>query len=164
MTKDEQALLEQQWSSCKYEPEYAQMLLEHLTKGLSFTSFNVPGGVSYSTLRNWCKRFPEFAQAREIGEKARLQLLEEEGIKMVRAGNVVAWKFLMNQLGLTESLNVTHSNPEDGIPPNPHSSVPDSVRYARLQRLKELDEKVRAKEKTIDAEVIEDEDLIFEED
>ena len=41
-----------------------------------------------------------FQEAREIGEKARLQLLEHEGMKMVKGGNVVAWKFNRKYLGV----------------------------------------------------------------
>jgi hypothetical protein len=162
MTEDEVALLEKKWSSCKYKPEYADRLLDHLSKGLSFTSFNVEGGVSYSTLVNWCRRFPEFAQAREIGEKARLQLLEEEGIKMIKAGNVVAWKFMMNQLGMSEKVTVESA---PAIPGNPHTSVPPSIRYGRLQRLKELHQKV-SQSQTIEVEAQEiDGDLgLLEED
>lgn len=132
------ALLEKRWSSSKYKPEFADRLKEHLGKGLSMTSFNVPGGVSYNTLMNWCKRFPEFAQAREVGEKSRLLLLETEGIKMVKAGNVVAWKFLMNQHGVheTKEVNVNHS-----VSPLVNG-VPDTIRYQRQQRLKELHQKV----------------------
>ena len=137
MTRDDIALLEKRWSNCKYRPEYDQMLLDHLSKGLSFTSFDVPGGVAYTTLRQWCKRFPSFAQAREIGEKKRLMLLESEGIKMVKDGNAVVWKALMGQYGLTETVEVNHTVGE-----SPHMQVPASIRYMRLQKLKELHQRV----------------------
>lgn len=148
------ALLEKRWSSCKYKPEYDQLLLDHLSKGLSFSSFDVPGGVAYSTLRKWCERFPSFAQAREIGEKRRLQLLETEGIKMVKGGNVVAWKFLMNQHGVVEKSEVHVSSD------SPHMQVPAGIRYARIQKLKELHQKVSMEEanlKKVSAPIIESE-------
>jgi len=143
MDNETVALLEKRWSSCKYKPEYDQMLLDHLSKGLSFMSFDVPGGVAYSTLRKWCERFPSFAQAREIGEKKRLQLLEQEGIKMVKGGNVVAWKFLMNQHGMVERSEVHVSSD------SPHMQVPAGVRYMRLQKLKELHQKVKMEEEQL---------------
>lgn len=155
------ALLERKWSSCKYKEEYAEQLQEHLSKGLSFQSFNVPGGVSYNTLINWTKRFPAFAQAREIGEKARLQMLEEEGIKMVKSGNVVAWKHLMQQQQMGEKdPNAVDSTPSGE---SPHMQVPASIRYVRLQKLKELHQKVKLEQErveAIEAEVVEsDEEL-----
>lgn len=144
-TQREISILEQRWSNCKYKPEYDQMLLDHLSKGYSFTSFDVPGGVAYNTLKVWCKRFPSFAQAREIGEKRKLKILEDEGLKMVKSGNVVAWKFMMNQHGVSEKVEVEHSV-------SPHMQVDPSVRYARLQKLKELHQKTKAREEIITIE------------
>lgn len=155
-TREQIAFLEQRWSSCKYKPEYAQMLLDHLSEGLSFTSFNVPGGVSYSTLRQWEKRFPEFAQAREIGEKAKLKLLEEEGIKMVKGGNVVAWKFLMNQQGVTEEVNINHTHSDST---SPHMHVPPEIRYQRYQLLKELHQRAIARKEKVEVIEAEMDDL-----
>lgn len=131
----------QTWTASKYkDDEYPQLLLDHLSKGLSFMSFNVPGGVSNSTLHNWSVKFPAFAQAREIGEKARLQMLEDEGMKMIKGGNVIAWKFMMNQMGIAEKVEINHTHKNH--PGNPHTSVPPSIRYDRLQRLKELHQRV----------------------
>jgi len=142
------------WSNTKYKPEYDQLLIDHLSQGLSLGSFNVPGNVSYRTIINWTKEYKSFAEARDIGEKARLGLLEEEGIKMVKAGNVVAWKFLMNQHGMHEKVEVEHSGG------SPLLGVPDSIRYKRLQKLKELHQKVSAASTVVDAELIDDlEDL-----
>ena len=140
-SKDDMALLEKTWSSSKYKPEFSEQLQRHLAKGLSMGSFNVPGGVSYNTLMNWIRRYPAFAQAREMGEKSRLELLEVEGIKMVKAGNVVAWKFMMSQHGMVDApkeVNINHTiSPMLG-------GIPDTIRYARQQRLKELHQKVMA--------------------
>lgn len=139
-TKQEIEFLEQRWSSCKYKPEFAQMLLNHLSEGYSYSSFDVPGGVTYSTLRQWEKRFPEFAQAREMGEKAKLKLLETEGLKMVKEGNVVAWKFLMNQQGVTEQMEITHT-----LSTSPHMQVSPEVRFNRYQMIKELHQRAVAR-------------------
>jgi hypothetical protein len=137
-TKQQISLLEQTWSSCKYRKEYPQMLLDHLSKGLSYSSFDVPGGVSYSTLREWERRFPAFAQAREIGEKKKLKLLEEIGLKLCRDGNASVWKFFMHQHGLSEApLEVNH-NHSTGQSTSPHMAVPPEIRHYRLQKIKEL--------------------------
>lgn len=140
-TQEEIVLLSQRWSSCKYKPEYDDLLLLHLSKGLSFMSFDVAAGVAYKTLVSWTKRFPSFAQAREIGEKAKLRLLEEEGIKMVRGGNVIAWKFLMVQQGASDRKEVT-VNHTGNVSLSPHMQVDPSIRYTRLQKIKELHQRV----------------------
>ena len=160
-TREEISILEQRWSSCKYKPEFDKMLQDHLSKGLSFLSFNIPGGVSYSTLITWTKRFPSFAQAREIGEKHKLQLLEEEGIKMVKGGNVIAWKFLMNQLGHSETRTIDIKTTHTGnVSISPHMQVPASIRYTRLQKIKELHQRVSLEE----AKVVEVDYDIFDDD
>jgi hypothetical protein len=127
------------WAPQKYKEEFPDLLLEHLSKGLSFYSFDVIGGVATSTLIKWAKRYPDFAMAREIGEKARLLMLEEEGIKMIKGGNVVAWKFLMNQHGVIEKVD---HNIQHNISHSPHMGVEPTIRYARLQKLKELHQRV----------------------
>ncbi len=155
MTNEEMKMLEQRWTSCKYKPEYDEALIKHLSRGYSFMSFSVDNGVSYRTLINWCKRFPSFQEAREIGEKARLMLLEQEGLKMVRGGNVVAWKFMMNQLGLRESTDVNHNHSGTvGAVVSPHMQVSAPVRYKRLQKLKELNQRVRLEDEMLEGEVV----------
>lgn len=92
----------------KYDPSYDDQLMKHLAKGLSFHSFDV--GVSSKTMRQWLKKHPSFALARERGEKKRLQLLEAAGMKMIVEGNAVAWKFMMQQeLGLSD-INIKIDN------------------------------------------------------
>ena len=161
-TQEEISILEQRWSSCKYKPEFDRLLKDHLSKGLSFMSFNVVGGVAYKTLVTWTKRFPSFAQAREIGEKAKLKLLEEEGIKMVKGGNVIAWKFLMQQQGLVDKKEVT-INHTGNVSISPHMQVDPSIRYTRLQKIKELHQRVTL-EMTADKSDEGDYDAIFDDD
>jgi len=160
MSQEDFKILESKWSRCKYLPKYDQMLIEHLTSGLSFASFTVGTGTSYSTLLEWCKRFPSFMEAREIGEKARLQMLEREGLKMVKGGNVVAWKFMMNQMGMHETTAV-HKTIEHSITANPNIAAP--IRHKRLQRLVEMNKRIKLEEELSNAEsiveaVYEDED------
>ena len=157
MTEEEMKMLEQRWTSCKYKPEYDEALIKHLSKGYSFMSFSVDKGVSYRTLINWCNRFPSFNEAREIGEKARLKLLEAEGLKMVKGGNVVAWKFMMIQLGLVEKSEVNH-NHQGAISVSPHMRVSAPVRYARFQKLKELHQRVKLEDQMLEAQVVEEND------
>jgi len=50
----------------KYKPEYCEMLIEHMKKGLSFESFSGLVGVHLDTLYEWQKK-PEFSEAKNIG-------------------------------------------------------------------------------------------------
>jgi hypothetical protein len=135
-----------------YRPEYDDLLIEHLASGKSFMSFDVAGGVSYKTLRNWCDKFPSFAEAREIGEKAKLRFLEDEGVKMVKGGNVIAWKFMMNQQGVMEEKKINH---EHSV--SPHMQVAPSVRYMRLQKIKELHQRAVKEDQILEGTVVEEE-------
>lgn len=140
------------------------MLKKHLSKGYSLASFAAKINVTYPTLHNWAKRFPEFAHAREIGEAARLQMLEWEGIKMIKDGNVTAWKFMMNQMGISETTQVNH-NHSGNVSVSPHSRVNAPARFARLQKLKELNKRVSLEEtQMVEGEIVEEDDLGFLDD
>lgn len=69
-----------------YDPKFCQMLIQHMAKGHSFESF---GGVESvwvgrSTLYEWADKYPEFANAREIGKMARLNQQETQLMLMSR--------------------------------------------------------------------------------
>lgn len=51
----------------KYKHEYCDMLVEHMSKGLSFESFAATIQVHDGTLRDWEAKFPEFAVAKKNG-------------------------------------------------------------------------------------------------
>ena len=123
----------------KYDPKFAELLFRHLSKGLSFSCFDV--GVSHSTLLNWL-RHDSFAMARERGEKKRLQLLEAAGIKMVIEGNATAWKFMMQDYGMTEKVEVflsEGSEAEDNL----LNVTPE--RQKRLERIREIGKRLKLK-------------------
>ena len=125
-------------SSSKYRQGYCKQLTDHLKRGLSFNSFEV--GVSQSTMNNWLDTYPEFAMARERGDKLRLKLLEAAGIKMVIEGNASVWKFMMQEFGMVENVNVTHTSTEE-LPPAPTPGQVIDVtpeRAARRERIREL--------------------------
>lgn len=59
--------------SYKYKPEFCQLLIEHMSKGLSFETFGAEINVVRSTLYKWCDDFPEFKDAKDIAfQKAQL--------------------------------------------------------------------------------------------
>lgn len=67
----------------KFKPEYCELLIEHMAKGLSFEAFAGRIGVSRRVLFDWEKAHQDFLHAKEIGiEKARI-FWEELGIKHI---------------------------------------------------------------------------------
>lgn len=162
MTGKEIQISEEWGTPCKYKEKYSSMLKKHLSQGYSLGSFAAKIDVTYPTLTNWAKRFPEFAHAREIGEAARLRMLEWEGIKMIKDGNVTAWKFMMNQMGISETTEVMHNHNHTGtIEVSPQNRGNAPARFARLQKLKELNRRVSLEDpKTVEAEIVEDLDFL----
>lgn len=56
----------------KYDKKYPEMLVQHMSKGFSFSTFGAVVNVTRATLHNWCNNYPEFAEAKELGnEKAK---------------------------------------------------------------------------------------------
>lgn len=47
----------------KYKPAYCEAVVEHLTDGASLTSFAAEIDVARTTLNDWMKEHPEFAEA-----------------------------------------------------------------------------------------------------
>lgn len=65
----------------KYKPEYCNLLIEHMSKGLSFETFGTVIDVVRSTIYDWKLAYPEFAAAYKKGCDYRLvrdeKLLEQ---------------------------------------------------------------------------------------
>ena len=52
----------------KYRPIYSLLLVHHMMRGSSFLSFGSVIGFPYERIKDWTKKHPEFALAREIGD------------------------------------------------------------------------------------------------
>jgi len=128
-------------ANSRYDKKFDRMLLDHLSKGLSFASFDV--GVTSKTLHLWLKLHPTFHLARERGEKKRLKLLEAAGMKMIVEGNAVAWKFMMQDYGMTDQLKISVGGVEDDelIAQEMKNITPE--RSKRLERIRELGKKLK---------------------
>jgi len=50
----------------KFRPEYCAMLIEHMSRGLSFETFGAKIDVCRATIYNWEKENPEFLDAKKI--------------------------------------------------------------------------------------------------
>lgn len=64
----------------KYKKEYCEMLIEHMSKGLSFESFAAIPRVCDDTLREWEKVNPDFSAAKKIAFQLNRLFWEKLGI------------------------------------------------------------------------------------
>lgn len=82
-----------------YKPEYCQMLIDHMSEGLSFLSFAGVVSVSYDTLYEWEKVHPEFSDAKGIARAKQLiwdeRLLNKGSQGSQRGYNAAAHKWKM---------------------------------------------------------------------
>ena len=85
-----------------YKPEYCQKLIDHMTGGLSIEAFAALIPCSKATIYNWVKIYPEFLNAKKIGEGYSRLFWEKAGIEGMYAPNFSAsvWIFnLKNRFG-----------------------------------------------------------------
>lgn len=62
-----------------YKPEYCELLVQHMTDGLSFESFAGKIGTCRSILYDWVRDHPEFSDAKSHGWDASLLYWELQG-------------------------------------------------------------------------------------
>ena len=90
----------------KYKPEYCQLLINHMKKGLSFETFAAEVDVAPETLYEWCKAHEEFLHAKKIAKSHCQALWERIGIAQAVGdedrgkGSTASWIFNMkNRFG-----------------------------------------------------------------
>lgn len=59
-----------------YKKEFCKQLTEHMAKGYSYESFGPKVGVHRYTLYSWEKRFPEWKEAKKLGQDMALSAFE----------------------------------------------------------------------------------------
>lgn len=95
----------------KYKPEYCQMLIDHMSKGLSYESFAADLDLTRECLYKWEKRYPDFLHAKKKGQAKLTKLLENMGMSLAAGklqGNVTAWIFLCkNKIGYADKTEVS---------------------------------------------------------
>lgn len=90
----------------QYKPEYCDMLIEHMSNGLSFEAFAGAIGVCKKTLYNWMHNFPEFEKAREIAVSKHLLYMMKNATDGMwntqgegsRNLNFSVWRFVMKNI------------------------------------------------------------------
>jgi transposase len=84
----------------KYEPQYCQALIKHMTEGLSFESFAAVIKVNQDTLHEWVKVHLEFSEAKKEAFSQNLLFWEKVGIEGLWGSkessfNATVWIFSM---------------------------------------------------------------------
>ena len=64
----------------KYTEDVCGKLMQHMSKGYSFESFAPTIGVTRATLYYWEQSFPEFSDAKKLGQDLSLLFWESQGI------------------------------------------------------------------------------------
>lgn len=87
----------------KYYKEYCLLLIEHMTKGMTYTSFagHPEVRVAVSTLYEWELKNPEFSEAKKRGEAASEYFLLNLGLDSLadkQGFNNTAWIFMMKNM------------------------------------------------------------------
>ena len=79
-------------SNNPYMGYFATLLIEHMQKGNSFDSFSSTLKYPKHVVDGWLHSKPSFAEARGIGENARLKCLED--MLLMREINLETFKYL----------------------------------------------------------------------
>jgi hypothetical protein len=102
----------------KYKPEYCEMLIDHMSSGLSYETFSAVIGTHRSVLYNWEKMHPDFLDAKKKAVEAsqafweKIGLAQAVGDKQYGKGNTASWIFNMkNRFNWADKQEV--SNPDD---------------------------------------------------
>lgn len=88
----------------KYRDTYCDLLIAHMSQGLSFESFASTAQVNRDTLYSWCQHHADFSDAKKRGEAVSLLFWERLGIDASQGRlpgfSAAAWIFNMkNRFG-----------------------------------------------------------------
>jgi hypothetical protein len=92
-----------------YNPDYEEMLIEHMSNGLSFECFGATIDTALQTVKYWKETIPTFMDAYNLGKaKRRLRdekLLEEYNRGTIKGGNHNTLLFKMRAMhGVTDDV------------------------------------------------------------
>ena len=86
----------------KYKPEYCQLLIEHMSKGMSFRSFAGSISCGIRTIYDWCDRHPEFKEAKEVAQGKCETFYTNLGLDLatgvIEKGNATAFVWLTKNI------------------------------------------------------------------
>ena len=64
----------------KYKKEYCDLLINHMSSGLSFETFAAEINVVVSTIYQWTYDYPEFSEAKDLGINRCMAFWEKMGV------------------------------------------------------------------------------------
>lgn len=86
----------------EYRPEYCEMVIEHMSKGYSLTSFAGSIRKNRNAVYEWMRTHAEFGDAVTIARSARVTELERQLLRVERGGEVAARIFALKNADPTE--------------------------------------------------------------
>lgn len=103
----------------KYDEKFCELLIKHMSQGLSFESFAAQCDCHWDSLYEWVKVYPEFSEAKKIGMSKALEVWEKIGMQgtigKIRNFNTGSWIFNMkNRFRWADKIEV--SGAENAIP------------------------------------------------
>lgn len=66
-----------------YRPEFCAQLIEWMSKGNSFWTFASKVRTTMTSIDNWCKQYPDFLEAKRIGQALEYEWYEKVMRKMI---------------------------------------------------------------------------------
>lgn len=64
-------------NTLQYKKEHCDSLIKHMSQGYSFSTFGAKANVTRTTCYEWVKTYPEFAEAKSIGEQRAQDFIEK---------------------------------------------------------------------------------------
>ena len=138
----------------KYKPEYCQLLIDHMAKGLSFESFAGVVGTCKETIYRWLHENKEFVDARRHAIAKNRIFWEQKGIDGMQGDisgfNATSWVFNMkNRFGWNDRQDI-NIEATTNIKLNSNKDVIDLIIQARDAKL--IAERARALPEAEEAE------------
>lgn len=59
-----------------YKPEYCQEIVKYMSQGYSLSSYGATIGKTLQTLKNWSNKYPDFAEAHQLGKQSAMKFFE----------------------------------------------------------------------------------------
>ncbi len=121
----------------KYKPEFCEMLILHMSQGLSFESFAADANVARATLYNWQDENPDFLDAHKTGEAKRMKFYESVGVSGMSGHlpgfSASTWIFSMKNVAKwTDRQDLTSGDkPLPEAPPQVIITLPSNGREAK---------------------------------
>lgn len=131
-----------------YKEEFCEMLVEHMAKGAPFDTFAAEVFCAAETLYEWCKKYPEFANAKKLGEKLSHEWWDRQGRKGLNIGpksfHGQVWSITMkNRFGYRDKQEVQLTGAGGGPIEIKKTVQWDSESEARLKALEEKAKRVQ---------------------